>query len=65
MEQKYNVIAINKNDMSSLSLMSFKSLKEAQSFQKSLIEGKDLSAPVIYAIDSYVQQTPMTTVKSK
>lgn len=64
MEYLYRVVAINKNDLSNYTVMSMKSIKEAASLQKSLIEGKDPSEPIMYAIDPYIPLMPMQTKKS-
>lgn len=61
---EFRVVAINKKDMSSYTLMAFKTLKEAQNLQKSLIEGKDPVDPLMYAIDSYFPTQTMTVKKS-
>ena len=59
MEYNYRLVAINKQDMTN-----YKSLDEAQSLQKSMIDGKDATEPLMYAIDPFIPLAPMKQKKS-
>ena len=64
MEYNYRLVAIKKQDMTNYTVMSFKSLDEAQSLQKSMIDGKDATEPLMYAIDPFIPLAPMKQKKS-
>lgn len=64
MEMKYQIVQINKQDMTTNILMSFKTYKEAESIQESLIQGKDPTSPLMYSIDK-VLTIPTMRIKKQ